>query len=303
MQLAFNTLDVFTDRRFGGNPLGVVHAADGLSVEAMQTIAREFNLSETVFLMKPQNPAHSARVRIFTPVREMPFAGHPTIGTAVLLAEEKARGGNGDGDAIVVLEEEIGPVRVGVRMRRGAATFAELDSPKLPVEAGVLQPVDKLAAGLGLIPSEIGFENHRPSCFSAASAFAFVPVASRAALDRAMVNGAGWSAAFEDQGVVGAYLYTRQCVHTTSAFQVRMFAPGAGIPEDPATGSAAACFAGVIHSFDDLPDGTHKRTIEQGYAMGRPSQIALTLVVERRRLDTVRIGGQAVRVSQGTMEV
>ena len=194
-------------------------------------------------------------------------------------------------------------MRVGVRIRRGIATFAEFDAPKLPMQAGQLQPVEKLAAGLGLIPSEIGFENHRPSCFAAGSAFAFVPVTTRAALDRALVNGSDWRAAFEDQGVVGAYLYTRQCVHTSASFHVRMFAPGSGIPEDPATGSAAVSFAGVVKAFDDLPDGTHKRTIEQGYAMGRPSQIALTLVVGRGKLETVRIGGQAVRVASGTLEV
>lgn len=303
MPLKFHTLDVFTDKRFGGNPLGVVLDADRLSAAEMQVVAREFNLSETVFVLKPENPAHSARIRIFTPTREMPFAGHPTIGTAVLLAETKARNGDGEGDALVVLEEGIGPVRVGVRMRRGLATFAEFDAPKLPAEAGILQPVERLAAGLGLIPSEIGFENHRPSCFAAGSAFAFVPVTTRAALDRALVNGSDWRAAFEDQGVVGAYLYTRQCVHTSASFHVRMFAPGSGIPEDPATGSAAVSFAGVVKAFDDLPDGTHKRTIEQGYGMGRPSQIALTLVVGRGKLETVRIGGQAVRVASGTLEV
>lgn len=303
MKLPFHTLDVFTDLRFGGNPLAVVLDAGELSGQRMQDIAREFNLSETVFVQPPDNPAHSARVRIFTPMREMAFAGHPTIGTAILLAEMKSRGQNGDGDAIVVLEQGIGPVRVGVRMRSGMASFAEFDAPKLPVQAGQLQPVERLAAGLGLIPSEIGFENHRPSCYSASSAFAFVPVGSREALDRAGVAGAAWTAAFEDQGFLGAYLYTRQCVHNSAAFHVRMFAPAAGVPEDPATGSAAVCFAGVIRDLDDLPDGTHKRLIEQGYAMGRPSQIALTLVVEGEKLTTVRIGGQAVRVTSGEIEV
>ncbi|MEQ1711559.1 MAG: PhzF family phenazine biosynthesis protein [Hyphomicrobium sp.] len=303
MKLPFHTLDVFTDRRFGGNPLAVVHDAAALTGDQMQTIAREFNLSETVFVLPPENPSHSARVRIYTPTREMAFAGHPTIGTAILLAETKSRGENGDGDALVVLELGIGPVRVGVRMRRDVVTFAEFDAPKLPMQAGQLQPTEKLAAGLGLIPSEIGFENHRPSCFSASNAFAFVPVSTREALDRAHVHGAAWSAVFEDQGFVGAYLYTRQCVHNASAFHVRMFAPGSGIPEDPATGSAAVCFAGVIKELDDLPDGTHKRLIEQGYGMGRPSQIALTLVIESEKLTTVRIGGQAVRVAEGTIEV
>ena len=304
MPLPFYTLDVFADRRFGGNPLAVVLDADRLSGDEMQTIAREFNLSETVFVLKPENLAHSARIRIFTPSREMPFAGHPTIGTAILLAEirsgQSAEGCNGE--ALVVLEEGIGPVRIGIRMRPGAAPFAEFDAPKLPAEAGMLQPVEKLAAGLGLIPGEIGFENHRPSCYAAGNAFAFIPVATRDALDRAYVNGSDWTAAFEDQGVVGAFVYSRQCVHTNAAFHARMFAPGVGIPEDPATGSAAVAFAGVIQNFDRLPDGTHKRLIEQGYAMGRPSQLALSWVVGGGKLETVRIGGQAVRVKQSTLE-
>jgi trans-2,3-dihydro-3-hydroxyanthranilate isomerase len=303
MSLNFNSLDVFTDSRFGGNPLAVVLDADDLSDAQMQAIAREFNLSETVFVQTSQKPAHSAKMRIFTPRNEVPFAGHPTIGTAILLAEFKAPVHNGESDALVILEQAIGTVRVGARIRPGASAFAEFDAPKIPAEAGVLPPIDVLAAGLGLIPSEIGFENHTPLCFAAGNTFAFVPVASLDAIRRARVNGGHWERAFEQQGVVGAYLYTRQCEHTANAFHVRMFAPQVGIPEDPATGSAAVGLTGVVHHFDRLPDGTHKRIVEQGYEMGRPSQIALTLVVEAGKLTTVRIGGSAVRVSEGTIEV
>lgn len=301
MQFAFHTLDVFTDRRFNGNPLAVVLDASGLSDRQMQVIAGEFNLSETVFVLPSTNTAHSARARIFTPTRELPFAGHPTVGAAILLAELKAPG-VGDHDALVVLEENVGVVRVGVRMRSNAAPYAEFDAPKLPLPAGALPPVEKLAAALGLIPSEIGFENHKPSCFAAGPAFAFVPVASLEAMARARINGAHWGEAFQEQGLVGVYLYTRECIHTASAFHARMFAPDAGVPEDPATGSAAVCLAGVIEHFDGLTDGTHKRLIEQGYEMGRPSLIALTLIVEQGRIATVRIGGQAVRVSSGVIE-
>lgn len=301
MQLDFHTLDVFTDRRFGGNPLAVVLGADGLNEAAMQEIAREFNLSETVFVLKTENPAHSARVRIFTPAKELPFAGHPTVGTAALLAGLKFPGVKDEQDAIVVLEQTIGTVRVGVRLRPGQSPFAEFDAPRLPKEAGALPPVEKLAAGLGLIPSEVGFENHRPACFAAGNAFAFVPIVSLEALNKARVNNPHWTDAFEEQGLVGAYLYTRQCIHTASAFHARMFAPGVGVPEDPATGSAAVSFAGVVQQFDALPDGMHKRSIEQGYVMGRPSQIALTLTVEGGKLSGVRIGGYAVKVTSGTL--
>jgi trans-2,3-dihydro-3-hydroxyanthranilate isomerase len=300
MRLAYHVLDVFTDRRFGGNPLAVVLEADALDTVRMQTIAREFNLSETVFVCKPQNAAHTARVRIFTPAIEMPFAGHPTVGTAALLAQLKAPEPGGNGDALVVLEEGVGPVRIGVRMRAGVAPFAEFDAPKLPEESGTLPAADRLAAALGLIPAEIGFENHRPLRIAAGNSFAFVPISSLDAMAKAHVAPAHWSAAFH--GGLGAFLYCRQTVHTTSAFHARMFAPEHGVPEDPATGSAAVGFAGVIHRFDDIPDGLHKRTVEQGYEMGRPSQIELSLEVERGKLAGVRIGGHAVRVAEGMIE-
>ena len=303
MKLAFHTLDVFTDRRFGGNPLAVVHGADGLAPEQMQTIAAEFNLSETVFVLRPENPAHSARMRIFTPTKEVPFAGHPTIGTAILLATLKAPAGDTTHDALVALEQTVGLVRVGVRIRPGVTAFAEFDAPKLPQEAGALPPVETLAAGLGLIPSEIGFENHKPSCFAAGNAFAFVPVSTLDAIAKARINGAHWARAFEEQGILGCYVYTRQCQHNASAFHARMFAPAAGIPEDPATGSAAVNFAGVIQQFDQPPDGAHRRIVEQGYEMGRPSQILVTLTTEHGRLTGVRIGGHAVQVTEGTLSV
>jgi trans-2,3-dihydro-3-hydroxyanthranilate isomerase len=301
MRLPYHILDVFTKRRFEGNPLAVVLDADGVDPARMQAIAREFNLAETVFVSKPQNHAHSARVRIFTPAVEMPFAGHPTVGTAALLAQLKSPEPSGDGDALVVLEEGIGPVRVGVRLRPGAAPFAEFDAPKLPQESGTLPPSDRLAAALSLIPAEIGFENHRPTKFAAGNTFAFVPIASLEAMAKARVSSSHWGAAI--QGSIGAFLYCRQTVHNTSSFHARMFAPEHGVPEDPATGSAAVGFAGVVNRFDALPDGPHKRIIEQGFEMGRPSLIELSLQIEGGKLDAVRIGGHAVRVAEGMIEV
>jgi trans-2,3-dihydro-3-hydroxyanthranilate isomerase len=300
MHLPYHVLDVFTEERFGGNPLAVVLDADGLDGARMQRIAREFNLSETVFVLKPEHAAHTARVRIFTPARELPFAGHPTVGTGALLALLRAPEPAGRGDALIVLEEGVGIVRVGVRLRPGAAPYAEFDAPKLPTEDGTLPPADRLAAALGLIPSEIGFENHRPTRYGAGNVFAFVPVASLDAIGKARVATTHWDGALQGQG---AFLYCRQAVHTTSSFHARMFAPDLGIPEDPATGSAAAAFAGVVHRFDALPDGAHKRVIEQGYEMGRPSTIALTVEVEYGKLAAVRIGGHAVPVAEGKIEV
>jgi trans-2,3-dihydro-3-hydroxyanthranilate isomerase len=302
MQLQFHILDVFTDKRFSGNPLAVVLDADALERPRMQAIAREFNLSETVFVSKPQQSTHTARVRIFTPASEMPFAGHPTVGTAALLAELKGQAPGGGSDALIVLEEGIGPVRVGVRLRAGMAPYAEFDAPKLPEEAGTLPAAEQLVAALGLIPAEIGFENHRPTKFSAGNSFVFVPVATLEAMGKAQVAPQHWATIMRGAGHTGAFLYCRQTVHTTSSFHARMFAPDMGVAEDPATGSAAAAFAGVVHRFDALPDGVHKRAIEQGYEMGRESLIDVSLQVERGKLAAVRIGGHAVRVAEGRIE-
>ena len=301
MRLSFHTLDVFTTKRFGGNPLAVVLAADALDTERMQAIAREFNLSETVFVLKPQNPAHTARIRIFTPVSELPFAGHPTVGTAILLAAQRIGALGGSQSAIIALEEVVGTVRVGVRLREGEATFAEFDAPRLPEDLGSVPAYEDIAAAVGLIPSEIGFENHRPTRFSAGLPYTFIPVRSLAAIERTRAVLGRWERTFGRDGA--AYLYCRETTHKSAQFHARMYAPGHGVLEDPATGSAAVGLAAVVHRFDEPPPAEHRYLIEQGYEMGRPSLVYLSLVVDGDRLATVRIGGHAVRVSDGEIEV
>lgn len=303
MPYSFSTLDVFTTERFAGNPLAVVHGAERLSDEQMRAIAREFNLSETVFLMPSERPAHVAKMRIFTPATELPFAGHPTIGTAICLAKQRAGDDAHESEALIVLEQKIGTVRVGVRLRPGVAPFAEFDAPKLPEALGEAPSVEHLADALDLLPSEIGFQNHKPTRFGAGVPYTFVPIASRDAIRRAKVNLRSWPAAFGSSGHNAAYLYTRETVHNTSHFHARMFVPGSGIIEDPATGSAAAAFAGVVARFDRPPAGWHKRIIEQGFEMQRPSQIDVSLEMENGQLETVRIGGHAVVVTEGTLHV
>ncbi|MFT5508710.1 MAG: trans-2,3-dihydro-3-hydroxyanthranilate isomerase [Hyphomicrobiaceae bacterium] len=305
LEFKFHTLDVFTQERFGGNPLAVVHGADDLSTEAMQTIAAEFNLSETVFVMKAEQPAHSAKVRIFTPKSELPFAGHPTVGTAVLLAELRATEAGGGRDALVMLEENIGLVRAGVRIGTapGLVSFAEFDGPKIPVMETSLPDRADIAAAVGLIPGEIGFANHQPTIFDAGARILFVPVGSRAVLAKAGPNLSQWSRALGVHSDIQAYVYCNQPEQGDAHYRARMFAPSLGILEDPATGGAAAAFAGVVKHFDDLRDGMHKRHIEQGYEMGRPSQIELSLEVAGGKLTGFRIGGYAVRVSEGTITV
>lgn len=297
----FDVLDVFTDQPLTGNPLAVVHDAGDLDAAAMQAIAREFNLSETVFVTAPANPAHSARIRIFTPDRELPFAGHPSVGTAILLAE-RMYGTDAEHEAITVLEEEIGPVRVGVVIRPGEASYAEFDLPKMPEELAPPREREAVARALGLVGSDIGFDNHRPTNFSAGVPFGFVPVRDAAALSRAEPFPALWKGAgFGDAAHSGVFVYARGPGGPAHAFAARMFAPDLGIMEDPATGAAAAAFAGVVARFESLATGLHVLPIEQGADMGRRSLMALEVELASGRLKSARIGGRAVKVASGRL--
>jgi trans-2,3-dihydro-3-hydroxyanthranilate isomerase len=301
MQLDFHTLDVFTPTRFHGNPLAVVSGADALDAAAMQAIAREFNLSETVFVAEPANPAHSARVRIFTPRRELPFAGHPTLGTAALLAYVD-HGDGAEREAIVTLEEEIGLIRAGVTIMPGKPLHAAFDAPKLASEIGSPDRREDLAAAIGLMPGDIGFDNHRPTVFAAGVPYIFVPVRGLAALSRAQPVESLWRRGrLAEIGAV--YLYCRETRDAANDFAARMFAPSFGTIEDPATGSAAAAFAGVAARFEALGGRRRVLAIEQGLDMGRPSLISLEIELAAGRLERVRIGGECVIVSRGALTV
>ena len=299
--------DVFTGTALEGNPLAVVFDADHLDAERMQQIAGEFNLSETVFVMKPENPVHTARVRIFTPRFEMPFAGHPTVGAAIALAHRRlGRELPANGiDMVEVLEEQIGPVRCAVRMAQGEPGFAEFDLPKLSRQIDAdIEPAD-IGAALGLDPQDIGFENHRVSLWSAGVPFVLVPVHDLAAVAKAACIGAEWDrvAPMGDGRLALPYVYCRGGVNHTASFHSRMFVPGEGSGEDPATGSAAAALSGAIHHFDGMRDGNHPLVIEQGVEMGRPSLIHMHLDCASGAVVHVRIGGQAVRVAEGRLLV
>ena len=197
MQLTFHTLDVFTNRRFGGNPLAVVLGADALSTEQMQTVTREFNLSETIFVMKPEDPANTAKVRIFFPGGEMPFAGHPTVGCAVLLAEMKYKAGCSF-ETEIRLEEGAGLVPVKVS-RIGDHPRAQFTAPVVPFAVDIPLPgIDLVAKALSLEPGDIGFENHAVRVHQGGPRFFHVPVKTRAALARCVVAEPHWSA--DDHG-------------------------------------------------------------------------------------------------------
>lgn len=301
MQRRFATLDVFTSRRFTGNPLAVVRDAEGLDAAAMQTIAREFNLPETVFLLPAEAPDHAARLRIFTPATELPFAGHPTVGAAVLLALDE------DAPRELVLGKEIGPVNCTAEplgIGHGRARFV---LPRLPQHVGEAAEASAVAAALGLALDDLGCEDFEPGRWSAGNPFAMIPVRGLDAIGRSRCDAQHWEAAFGATGPRAAFIYCRETVEAGHHFHARMFAPHMGIAEDPATGSAVAALAGVIarhgvRGEERLGDGEHEFTVEQGYEMGRPSLLHLSLTIDGGALAAAAIGGEAVLVAEGTME-
>ncbi len=292
--LRFATYDVFTTQRYAGNPLAIVEGAAELSTKQMQTIAREFNLSETIFVMPPRDPAHTARVRIFFPTDEIPFAGHPTIGCAIHLATLDR--GPEDFAIDLVLEEEAGDVPVRV-VRENGALRAELRAPVLPHPHTGRVDYGALAPALGLGPGDIGFENHAPSVMAGGPAFLYVPVASRNALRAARPMEPYWSDLMVAGNVDSAYLYCR----ADTGFEARMFAPTAGIPEDPATGSASAILAAQLLNAGELATGETKVQLRQGTDMGLPSEIALRAVQGDGALSAVYVSGSAVPVMSGQL--
>ncbi len=301
MKLNFHTLDVFTNRKFGGNPLAVVLDADALSTEQMQIIAREFNLSETIFVMKPDNPANTAKVRIFFPMGEMPFAGHPTVGCAVLLAEQKYKPGCSF-ETEIRLEEVAGLVPVKVS-RVGAASRAMFTAPVVPFAVDLRLPsTEEVARALSLNVSDIGFDDHMPGLHQGGPRCFHVPVRTRAALEQSRVIEPHWAAMIKHLDVDMSYLYTRGGNAAKTAFRARMYSPTAGIPEDPATGSATALLAAQLLKAEHLADGKHTWELEQGYEMGRPSDLHLEVDVSGGKLTEVRVAGQAVQVMEGVLE-
>jgi trans-2,3-dihydro-3-hydroxyanthranilate isomerase len=301
MKLPFHTYDVFTSRRFAGNPLAIVEEADGLSTEQMQTIAREFNLSETIFVMKPRDAANTASVRIFFPTAEIPFAGHPTVGCAIHLAARKYKDGCSF-ETTIRLEEVAGLVPVKVS-RIGDAPRAQFTAPVTPFAVDhPLPSIETVARALGLSPSDIGFDGHGLGLFQGGPRFFYVPLNSRQALSQAKPQEPHWTAMVSAMGIGNAYLYVRGGDGSDTQFRGRMYAPGDGIPEDPATGSATAILAAQLLAAEKLGDGTQRWKLEQGYEMGRPSDLWLEADVAGAKLVAVRVAGQAVQISSGVLE-
>ncbi|MBV1707199.1 MAG: PhzF family phenazine biosynthesis protein [Hyphomicrobiales bacterium] len=300
MNYPFYTLDVFTGQRFAGNPLAVVLEADQLSGEEMQEIAREFNLSETVFVMEPRDPVHTARLRIFAPDRELAFAGHPTIGTAALLAHLRAADMIRGRELALVLEEGVGPVPCAVwRDKAGTlrASFEIIEEPH-QIEA-VLDPA-KIAAALGIKPADIGFGGHEPGLWSAGNPLIFVPLRHADLLGRLQPVQALWQEAFAP-GKGLAFIYAGDHTPSGQGYRARMLFTTPELREDPATGSAAAAFAGVMMRFERWSDGAHLVRITQGEHMGRRSEIILGLEIDAGELTGASVSGAAVIVTSGQL--
>ncbi len=265
----------------------------------MQAITREFNLSETVFVLPPEKAGHSARIRIFTPAHELPFAGHPTVGTAVALAQRMQPGPN----LALVLEENIGPVTCNVHAHGQAAAFARFDLPRLSRSVPASLNTQGLAGAFGLTPAQVGFDDHQIGVWSAGVPFLMVPVNSMHAVNQLQFDAKAWmqAAPLLEGRTVSAYVYCRGGVSEQAHFHARAFVTDMGLNEDPATGAAVAAMTGALHAAEGWADGTHALLIEQGYAMGRPSQIYVDITVAQRVLKSASIGGFAVRIADGTL--
>lgn len=305
MRYRYHTLDVFTDRVFGGNPLAVFPHAEGIPGSVMAAIARELNLSETVFVLPRATAEGTRMLRIFTPGAELPFAGHPTLGAAHLLA---ATGESGLGSADepltqVVFDEGIGPVRVTIRRESGAPVFTQLTAAQAP-EMGPRPPSrERLARLLGLEVGDVLAGDWSPAAVSCGVPFLFVPLAGRSAVARARLDHGIWAQELKSYWAAQVFVFAREGEMAGSDIRARMFAPGLGVPEDPATGSAVAALGGYLAGRPGQRDGLLRRTIEQGFEMGRPSLLYLEADVTSGRADAVRVGGRSVLVGDGEIDI
>jgi len=295
------TLDVFTDQVFGGNQLAVFPDATGIPEEQLIQITREFNYSETTFCYPPANPAHAARVRIFTPGNEVPFAGHPTVGTAIALAA-LGKAGSTHGESHLVLEEGVGPVPVKVVLD-GARMWAQFSVAKLP-EIGQTPPSrGMLAKILGVETDDVIGGAFAPQAVSCGLPFLLVGVKSLDALARARVKIDRWETTLKNSWAPDVFVYARDPETSPTHFRARCFVPSMSVPEDPATGSANACFAGYLAMRERSRDGTFTWTVDQGVEMGRPSRIAIEADKSGGAVTAIRVGGSAVRVMEGVLRV
>ena len=298
----FYTADVFTNQIFGGNPLAVFPDAEDLTTDDMQRIANEFNLSETVFVLPPEDDQHTKRLRIFTPFNELPFAGHPTVGTAVVLASTGAIECSSP-ETSVIFEEGVGPIPITIRTAPGQATYAQFSVAQLPVFGPPAPPPEVVAAAVSLTVEDLDLHTTPIQTASCGVPFMYVPVRHLAGVERARVNQTALDQLPKNEWTSHLYVYTRETVTPEADVHARMFAPAMGVAEDPATGSAASSLAGVLAMTATPSSGTLHWRIEQGFEMKRPSLIDVEADLQDGVIHAVRVGGEAVLISQGEMYV
>lgn len=303
MKLNYVTVDVFTDRRFGGNPLAVVPDARGVTAEQMQAIAAEFNLSETTFVLPPADSAHTAQVRIFTPRAELPFAGHPNVGTAFVLAgmtgaASAARPASTD---TVIFEEKAGLVPVTLLRDGAAVTGARLAAPQ-GLSVGEAIEGNIVAAACSLAPGDIDTRRHAPCIASCGLPLIFAAVMSRAALAAARPRIDVFAAHIPVSRAIGVHLYVENA-SPAADIEARMFAPLYGVVEDPATGSANVTLAALLASLAAGRDVRLERRISQGVDMGRPSLLVASAEKRDGKVVAAHVGGSCVPVMSGLMTV
>jgi trans-2,3-dihydro-3-hydroxyanthranilate isomerase len=289
--------DVFTDTCFGGNQLAVLPEADGLSARQMQQIAREFNFSESAFVLPPER-GHARRVRIFTPAAEVPFAGHPNIGTAFVLATLGAFGPI-NAAITVVFEEKAGLVPITVHQREGRL-WCELSAPER-LSLGKTISAEVLASAVSLATNEVVTTTHLPQVASVGLPFLVAELRDRSGLERARVNAQGFDALIAQGVAPDVHLYTKSADEFD--IRARMFAPFDGVPEDPATGSANCALAGLLGHHERATDGTFSWRIAQGVEMGRPSVLDASAEKRDGGVVVTRVGGASVLVAEGVIDV
>jgi trans-2,3-dihydro-3-hydroxyanthranilate isomerase len=289
--------DVFTDTRFGGNQLAVLPEAQGLSDQQMQQVAREFNFSESAFVLPPER-GHARRVRIFTPATEVPFAGHPNVGTAFVLATMGAFGLI-EAAVTVTFEEKAGLVPITI-CRRDGALWCELSAPER-LSLGKTVSAESVASAVSLAADDVVTATHLPRVASVGLPFLVAELKDRSALARARIDAQGFDA-IAAQGITpDIHLYTKSADEFD--IRTRMFAPFDGVPEDPATGSANCALAGLLSHYDGASDGLYSWRIAQGIEMGRPSVLEAGAEKRDGVVVATRVGGASVLVSEGVIHV
>jgi trans-2,3-dihydro-3-hydroxyanthranilate isomerase len=300
MDASFVTLDVFTARTFGGNPLAVIPDARGLTTEQMQSIAAEFNYSESTFVLPPKDPSNTAQVRIFDPVHEMPFAGHPNVGTAVALANAGETFGRPIGDK-VRFEEKVGLVEIDILRDGPTPVGARFIAPGM-AEFGSMWEEEVISDVAGLDISEIQTARHLPQLVTLGIGFVFAEVANMAVLEHCAPRLDYFKTHLPIETADGLYLYARTGEGPEIQIRSRMFAPLHGVVEDPATGSAAAMLGALLGKLEPGADDLTV-TVDQGVEMGRPSRIDVGVRRATNGVDAVMVGGNAVQVMRGVISL